>query len=67
MPPAIFVALNKLRKARVSISRWARLDPAELKLAKYNMSDQFSHQGEFIGAGVDQKATVIELLLQRAT
>jgi hypothetical protein len=43
-------------------------DPAELKLAKYYMSDQFYHHGDFIAhaAGVDRKADVIELLLQRA-
>jgi hypothetical protein len=46
----------------------ARLDPAELKLAKYYTSDQFNHQGDFIAhaASVHQKAAVIELLLQRA-
>jgi hypothetical protein len=43
-------------------------DPQKLKLAPWFMSDQFYHHGDFIAhaAGVDQKAAVIELLLQRA-
>lgn len=43
-------------------------DPDQLKLAPWYMSNQFYHQGDFIAhaAGVDQKAAVIELLLQRA-
>jgi hypothetical protein len=43
-------------------------DPEKLKLAPWYMSDKFYHQGDFIvhAAGVDQKAAVIELLLQRA-